>query len=86
MAFELLANSVAAPLGIMKLNPPTRALVEPANQGLVVENRHHPETPVSSLMMRRDMAVAANPFRLCDSGSSNINAPRATGPTSMTLS
>lgn len=45
--FDSLPDSVAAALGTMKQEPPTRVVVELDEQEKVMESRSHSETPVS---------------------------------------
>lgn len=76
--FELLGDSVATALRILKSKLPTRVVVEPDDQEQVLDKRPYPETPVFSLM-KRDALFAVGSFRFHDSGRININVPRAGG-------
>lgn len=83
--FQSLSDSSVAALEIMKQEPSTRAEIELDDKGWVVESRPHPETPVSSLMKRKDAIFAASSFCLRDSGLINITVPHASDSTSTAL-
>lgn len=67
----------------MKPDPLTRAFIELDEQGEVVKSRPYPERPLSMLMMRRDVAFTASPFRFRNSARINISVPSARNLISM---
>lgn len=70
----------------MKLEPPTRAVVEPYEQEQVVESRNYPETLAPSLMGWKEALFAASVFSFRDIDGSDVTVPRARGLITMALS
>lgn len=83
--FESLPDSVAATLGIMKLDPPTKAVVTLDEQEQIVESRRLPETLVCLLINKKDAVFAASPFWFRYSGRINITISRSKASISVTL-
>lgn len=73
--FQPLLDSLAAALGFMNQDTPTRAVVELEEQGQVAESRSDPKMPSFPLMKRKDAAFVASRIRFCDSGRLNISVP-----------
>lgn len=55
--FEMLPNSTAAALGIIRPEPLTKAVVEINEQEQVLESRPHPEKPLSALRKRKRVVL-----------------------------
>lgn len=81
-----MSDSVAAALGTMKPEPPTRVAVDPDEQRKVAETRPHPETPVPSLMKRSNANFSANRFWFRHSSLIGITVPLVRVSISMKLS
>lgn len=79
---ESLPDSVVAALGIMKPEPPTRAVLKLDERELVVDSRTHSVTSGSLVMKRKDEASAESPFRFSDI---NLTIPRERGLVSTRL-
>lgn len=60
--FQILPDSIAAALEIMKPERPASAVVELDEEGQLVESRLHPEAPTSSLMKRNGAVFCGKPI------------------------
>lgn len=85
LVLESLPDSVMAMLETMKLESPTRAVVEINEERWVVESIPHPDTPNSLLTKRKKQVVATSSFRFRNSGRTNFTISRVRGSLSMML-
>lgn len=84
--FKSLSDSITSVLRIAKPEILSRVVVEIYKQRMVVGSRPHQETPVSSIIKRKDVVFAVSLFWFCDSDRINITVLRARGLSSMMLS
>lgn len=83
--FESLSDSIAAAQRVVKLEHPSRAIVELEEQEPVLKSRHYPGKPVSLLIKKKDSVFSRSPVRFHDRCLSNSKVSHARSLISITL-